>query len=131
MEPANLNSSPESDADDARLAAWVREQAGAAPLPDAGFSTRVLAALPPRRRAFSGRRVIACAGGAAVGALATRLDLGEWPTAASIFAPVGDAIRAAAALTLDPWMVAGVAIAVMFATVAAVVLLVLRDEETA
>ena len=48
MEPANLNSPP----DDARLEAWLREDAGA-PLPDDGFSARVVAALPPRPRATS------------------------------------------------------------------------------
>ncbi len=45
MEPADLNSSPP---DDARLEAWLRAHSAAAPLPDDGFSARVLAALPAR-----------------------------------------------------------------------------------
>lgn len=43
MEPANLNSSAP---DDTQLEALLRQRA--APLPDDGFSMRVVAALPPR-----------------------------------------------------------------------------------
>ena len=49
-EPLNTNQSEED-----RLDAWLRSDA-AVPLPDDGFSSRVLAALPPRRaRAPAGR----------------------------------------------------------------------------
>lgn len=46
MEPADLNSSSSPARDDARLEAWLRQPA--APLPDEGFTQRVLVALPPR-----------------------------------------------------------------------------------
>ena len=52
MEPADLNSpSP----DDARLDAWLRDSSALPPLPDNGFSRRVVAALPrqDRRRSLS------------------------------------------------------------------------------
>jgi hypothetical protein len=67
MEPTNLNpSSP----DDPQLDAWLRAHATAAPLPDDGFSQRVLANLPPGEdRAAAKRRILFCLVGAGVGAL--------------------------------------------------------------
>jgi hypothetical protein len=63
MEPTELNSSPD---DEARLETWLREPARA--LPDDGFSTRVLAALPPPvTRPISTRRWVLCGLAAAVG----------------------------------------------------------------
>ena len=66
MEPEHL--SPDSS-DDARVDEWLRSDAST-PLPDDGFSSRVLAALPPRRAREPSRRLwILPALGAAVGLL--------------------------------------------------------------
>jgi hypothetical protein len=76
MEPADLNSSPERD--DARLEAWLRQPT--APLPDDGFSQRVLAALPPSAPAtvsvfvpaparLNWRRLAVCTTGAIIGGI--------------------------------------------------------------
>ena len=63
MEPTDLkNPSP----DDARLEAWYRANVAAAPLPDDGFSRRVLAALPPGQRTDVKRRGF-CLSGAVLG----------------------------------------------------------------
>ena len=76
MESPDLN--PPSP-DDARLEAWLRTSGAAAPLPDDGFSARVLAALPPpspavapagllaARRRAAHRRAWLCLIGAALG----------------------------------------------------------------
>ncbi|HWL14214.1 MAG TPA: hypothetical protein VNR00_01335 [Opitutus sp.] len=45
MEPADLNASPSRDPEDARLEQFLRQPL--APLPDDGFTARVLATLPP------------------------------------------------------------------------------------
>ena len=63
MEPADLNH-PAND--DARLEAMLRR--AAPPLPDDGFSARVLAALPaPEAAAALWRRIAFCLAGAAAG----------------------------------------------------------------
>jgi hypothetical protein len=63
MEPANLNP---STPDDARLEALLRQDR--TPLPDDGFSQRVLALLPPRqRRRADWRRLCLYAAGAVAG----------------------------------------------------------------
>lgn len=56
MEPTDLKSNP---SDDAAFETWLRAQTSLPPLPDAGFSNRVLAALP---RAFQRRvqRSVVC-----------------------------------------------------------------------
>lgn len=56
MEPTNLNSTPP---DDDALEAWLRANSSLPPLPDDGFSRRVLGALP---RAFQRRvqRSVSC-----------------------------------------------------------------------
>jgi hypothetical protein len=67
MEPPDLN---RPIPDDARLDAWLCANATVAPLPDNGFSRRVLANLPPQvERAASRRRIVFCLGGALVGAV--------------------------------------------------------------
>jgi hypothetical protein len=89
MEPADLNS---SHPDDARLEAWLRAHSAAAPLPDDGFSARVLAALPARTqpalsanrfaaRRTARRRLWLCLLGALAGmALGVTANRGASPT---------------------------------------------------
>ena len=60
MEPANLTPLP-PDRDP--LEAWLSAKAPVAPLPDAGFTARVLAALPPPQSSISWRRLLLYATG--------------------------------------------------------------------
>jgi len=62
MESPDLNPSP---APDDAADTWLRANHSLPPLPDAGFSRRVLAALPPARRRFSRTRF--CLAGLAAG----------------------------------------------------------------
>lgn len=62
MEPNDLKSPPP---DDAALEAWLRGSASLPPLPDHGFSGRVLAALPAPKRSM--QRAWFCLAGAFVG----------------------------------------------------------------
>lgn len=65
MEPTDLN---RPAPDDAQLDSWLRSNATAAPLPDDGFSRRVLARLPPQAdRAAATRRILLCLVGAVIG----------------------------------------------------------------
>ena len=64
MEPANLTPLP-PDRDP--LEAWLSAKAPVAPLPDAGFTARVLAALPPPQSSFSWRRLVLYATGTVCG----------------------------------------------------------------
>ena len=122
-------SSPQPD-DDARFDAWMSQQASSEPLPDAGFSARVLAALPPARRPIAWRQTIVYATGALVGILATRLDLGEWPKIGSIVEPLNHVSSAMLTFFSDPWMAAALASAVMLAAAGAALLFALRDEDS-
>ena len=61
MEPSDLNF-PSSD--DAQIEAWLRTSSRLPPLPDNGFSARVVAALPARRQ---NRRAWLCAAGTVLG----------------------------------------------------------------
>lgn len=84
MEPADLN---RPAPDDAQLDAWLNANAAIAPLPDHGFSQRVLRALPLRidpamllqarrdAQAEAGRRAVFCAAGAAIGLIVYLLNL--------------------------------------------------------
>ena len=54
MEPANLRG---NSPDDEQLDAWLRAQSSVSPLPDAGFSQRVLATLPPQASAHAPAQV--------------------------------------------------------------------------
>lgn len=60
MEPSNVNDPEFDPTDDGRLQAWLRSVQQ--PLPDEGFSRRVLAALPPPRCASAPvwSRPVAC-----------------------------------------------------------------------
>jgi hypothetical protein len=53
--------------DDAELEAWLRASAAPPPLPDEGFTLRVLTALPPPAREQSAQRGWFCVGGALLG----------------------------------------------------------------
>lgn len=65
MEPNDLKSTPP---DDAQLETWLRTNATLPPLPDDGFSQRVLTALPaPVRRSRVSPRLLAIFVGAAAG----------------------------------------------------------------
>ncbi len=60
--------------DDAEIEAWLRSNRATEPLPDEGFSTRVMAALPPPQPArveagWVGRRLLAAATGAGFAAV--------------------------------------------------------------
>ncbi|MFO1451412.1 MAG: hypothetical protein U1F61_24845 [Opitutaceae bacterium] len=64
MEPADLKSpSP----DDASFEAWYRAHATRPPVPNHGFTGRVLAALPPPRKSVSSQRGRFCLAGALLG----------------------------------------------------------------
>lgn len=128
MEPANVNSPPP---DEAQFEAWMRRNAATAPLPDAGFSARVLTALPPRRAPFAWRRTLLCVAGAAVGAVLARSRSGSWPTLRVVTEPLRDAAQTVSAVFADPWVGASLAIIAMVATGAAAVVLALRDDESA
>ena len=72
MEPTDLkNDSPES----VQLETWLRSEAAATPLPDDGFSRRVLAALPARTPRLSRQRLWFCLGGALLGVIVTLVGL--------------------------------------------------------
>jgi len=64
MEPNDLNSLPP---DDVQLEAWLRASTTLPPLPDDGFSQRVLTALPPPAREDSVWRRWFCVAGALTG----------------------------------------------------------------
>lgn len=65
MEPADLN--PPLSPDDQQLETWLRATSARPPLPDAGFSQRVLAALPPSTRQAKAKRLAFYAAGTVVG----------------------------------------------------------------
>lgn len=65
MESADLN--PLSSSDDHQLENWLHTAAARPPLPDAGFSHRVLAALPPSTRQTKTRRLGFYAAGTVAG----------------------------------------------------------------
>jgi len=76
MEPADLKNDPP---DDAQLEAWLRRNAASTPLTDAGFTSRVLAALPPSAAVRSNvRRRVFCLAGALAGLALTGLLGGDW-----------------------------------------------------
>jgi hypothetical protein len=64
MESNDLKPTPP---DDPQLEAWLRTSAAQSPLPDDGFTQRVLAVLPPPTRRQSAQRLWFCLGGALAG----------------------------------------------------------------
>jgi hypothetical protein len=110
MEPADLNASP--DRDDARFEAWLRQPS--TPLADAGFSARVMAALPPpavpQQTGFSRR--VACILGGIIGTGITLYGIGwhaSW-TVGSWTPPATDWDTQARQL-LDPVVLGALALA--------------------
>src|SRR5258706_16248959 len=88
MEPTDLNSSAN---DDARLEALLRT--ATSPLPDVGFSARVIAALPSERpRTRSWRRIGFCAAGAAMGCGLAIWRGASWPGVQSGLGELGVAL---------------------------------------
>jgi len=85
MEPTDLNPTPP---DDPQLEAWLRASASLPPLPDDGFTQRVLTALPSPASKHSAQRTWVCVGGALVGiAVATfgALSSGSLPASLPVF----------------------------------------------
>ncbi|HRG55145.1 MAG TPA: hypothetical protein PLG56_03840, partial [Lacunisphaera sp.] len=66
MEPVDLKPSPPEDDP---LETWLRANATATPLPDDGFTRRVLTSLPPPAKAGMSRRAAFCLAGALAGVL--------------------------------------------------------------
>ncbi len=64
MEPTDLKPTPP---DDPQLEAWLRASTSLPPLPDNGFTQRVLTALPSPASRQSAQRTWVCVGGALVG----------------------------------------------------------------
>jgi hypothetical protein len=96
MEPTNVN--PDNRSDPA-LEAWLQANARSVPLPDHGFSDRVLRSLPaPVPRRASRDRWLFCAGGAvaglAVAGIAFVGDNGPGQDIASALRPLGDGLEA-------------------------------------
>lgn len=115
MEPNDLNS-PTSP-DDAPLETWLRTHAALPPLPDAGFSRRVLTALPvPSRRARISPRLFVI-GVAAMAGIAFALCplLAGAPIELHLLAPDPEAAAALAQLT-DPKLHAGLGVTVLTLT---------------
>lgn len=75
MEPDDLKSSPP---DEAALETWLRTSATLPALPDNGFSTRVLTALPPAKQTRFPARLLACFAGAFAGMI-----VAAWPLLAA------------------------------------------------
>ena len=74
MEPTDLKPTPP---DDPQLEAWLRASATLPPLPDDGFTQRVLTALPSPTRRPSAQRLWFCLGGALVGIAVAGLGAGH------------------------------------------------------
>jgi hypothetical protein len=64
MEPLDLKSPTPGDD---QLEAWLRANASATPLPDDGFTQRVLTSLPPQAQPEVSRRAVFCLVGALAG----------------------------------------------------------------
>lgn len=111
MEPNDLKSSPPPD--DAPLETWLRANTALPPLPDAGFSQRVLTALPaqPRRAGISPRLfVIGLGAVAGMGFVAFKLLAGA-PVELNLPAPEME--TAALAQLADPKLHAALGVTVV------------------
>jgi len=72
MEPNDLNPPPPNDA---QLEAWLQASSTLPPLPDEGFTRRVVMALPLPARAQSAQRRWFCVGGALLGLVVAALGV--------------------------------------------------------
>lgn len=106
MEPAHLT--PPSE-DDPRLEALLRQPVS--PLPDHGFTARVLAALPPPRAPRSQVRVLAAVAGGLAGLLVALLPLGPAADLTPAVATLGQALLALGTLCFDPTVLLAVGVA--------------------
>lgn len=103
MEPANVKpNSPE----DAQLEAWLRANSAASPLPDDGFSARVLTALPPAaparaEQSRSSRRGWLCAAAALLGVFLVAKTSPSSSNAVEQLQALLPPLQAAAALLTD------------------------------
>ena len=84
MEPNDLKS---TSSDDAALEAWLRTSASLPPLPDGGFSPRVLSALPPPPPLIS-RRGWLCMAGGLVGSVVAVIGAATTPTPVPTIGPL-------------------------------------------
>lgn len=107
MEPNDLNS-PSSD--DPQLEAWLRASAALPPLPDNGFTSRVVATLPVTTAQRSTQRMWFCVAGALVGLAVAALKIFTAPDLAiSVPTITPDAARAMEQLA-DPKLLVAVAV---------------------
>ena len=114
MEPANLTPLP-PDRDP--LEAWLSAKAPVAPLPDEGFTARVLAALPPPQGSFPWHRLLLYTTGTLSG-----LAVAWWQGGSGLNpAPILTWWNAVAAQTVrllaDPWWSLALAGAIVAAAV--------------
>lgn len=104
MESSDLNLHPR---DDARLEAWLRTGAGQPPLPDDGFSARVMAALPSAApapapaRVSQGRIFVLCAVGATIGGVITFAGAIDPAAFTTPLATLGEAVTRLAGETVS------------------------------
>lgn len=114
MEPTNLNSPPPDELD-----ALLRHASRADPLPDHGFSARVLAALPPARasvRRRDPRRLVFCAIGGLAGIMVAILNSGSWSEISAGLTSTGPQLSQAFAQLTSPGF--GLAVAVTLVSLA-------------
>ncbi len=107
MEPTNLKSLPP---DDDRLEVWLRDEAALAPLPDDGFSARVVAALPVANTR-SHHRVWLCAVGAATGVAFAAANGAFWPDWSAAIPQWEHALVPLAQLLSDPMLLLALVVA--------------------
>ena len=106
MEPDDLN---EFIKNDPRLEALLRQSS--APLPDDGFSTRVLAALPPRTAPRSSYRLAWCLAGAVAGCAVAWFDSAAWANGAFTLPDLDQTFGNVGKVVSDPTFLLAVIIA--------------------
>jgi hypothetical protein len=114
MEPANLTPF-RSDHDP--VESWLRAKA-VDPLPDNGFSARVIAALPPSPASFSWRRLLLCAGGTLCGLAFAWSQGGDWPDGATLARLWNVSVTETVQLLENPWWSLAFASVIVAAAVA-------------
>jgi hypothetical protein len=117
MEPANLTPLP-PDRDP--LEAWLSTKAPVAPLPDEGFTARVLTALPPPQSSFSWHRLLLYATGTLSGLAVAWWQGGGGPNPVSISSWWNGVLAQTVSLLgllSDPWWSLALASAIVAAAV--------------